>query len=119
MNHQIEGLDAVLLEHMLDLGPALGARDVLLDGDAAADGGDGDEIDTEDEAADGDLLGDDLHPTAGGGAEIEDGSGFVEEGVLGVELDELVGGTGAETALLGEAVVLVQTMLSFDLTHCV
>lgn len=107
VDNQIEGLDAVLLEHLLDLGPALGARDVLLDRDAVFDGADGDEIDTEDEAADGGFLDGDLHPTPGGGAEIEDGSGFVEEGVLGVELDELVGGSRAEAALLGEAVVLV------------
>lgn len=33
--------------------------------------------------------------------------GFVEERVLGVDLDELVGGTGAEAALLGEMVVLI------------
>ena len=120
VKNQIESFDAVLFEHLLDLGPALGPRDILLDRDAAADGLDGDEIDPEDEAADGDLLEGDLHPTTGGGAEIEDGSGFVEEGVLVVELDELVGGTGAEAALLGELVVLIQTMLSFELTltHC-
>ena len=120
MNNEIESLDAVLVKHLPDLGPALGPGDVLLDGDAAADGLDGDEIDPEDEAADGDLLDGDLHPTTGGGAEIEDGSGFVEEGELFVELEELVRGTGAEAALLRELVVLIQTLTPFELTltHC-
>ena len=86
---QVEGGAGLLLHEAAELGDALGSGDVLLNGEGAADGGDGDEVNADDEAADGDALDGDLHPTAWSGAEIEDGVGGVEEGVLGVELEKL------------------------------
>lgn len=89
MKHQIESRAAVLLHQLPEPGRALGLGDVLLDREGAADRGDGDQVDADDKAADGHALHCDLHPTAGGGAEVEDGVRGVEELVLGVELSEL------------------------------
>ena len=83
MEDQVEGRAGLLLHEAPELGDALGPGDVLLNREGAVDGGDGDEVNADDEAADRDALDGDLHPTAGGGAEIEDGVGGVEEGVLG------------------------------------
>lgn len=117
MQHNIEGSDSVFSEKPLNGGAALRVSDILLNGEGAANGADREEIDTDDERADGDALNGDLHPTSGGGAEIEDGVSAGEEGVLGIELDELEGGTRTEALFLGEMVELVQTMLSLDLSH--
>lgn len=95
----VEGAAAVLVHELLDGGSAALGGDVLLDGEGAAYGANGEEIDAEDEAADGDMADGDLHPTAGGGAEVEDGAGGGEEAELGIELEELEGGTGAITLL--------------------
>jgi hypothetical protein len=72
---QVEGGAAALGHDVLDARAALSLGDVLLDGEGAADGGDGDEVDAEYEAADRNALDGDLHPSAGGGAEVEDGVG--------------------------------------------
>lgn len=89
MQYQVEGWAAALGHDMLDARAALRLGDVLLDSEGAADGGDGDEVDAEDEAADWNALDGDLHPSTGGGAEVEDGVGGAEEGELGVELEQL------------------------------
>ncbi|CAL5416282.1 unnamed protein product [Camellia sinensis] len=47
------------------------------------------EVDVDDEAADGDTLNGDLHPAIRGGVKAEDGAGGVEEAELGLKLDEL------------------------------
>ncbi|KAI8007755.1 DELLA protein GAI1 [Camellia lanceoleosa] len=47
------------------------------------------EVDVNDEAADGDALDRDLHPATGGNVEVEDGTEGTEEAELGLELDEL------------------------------
>lgn len=87
MENNVEGGAAVVIHELLDAGPALGLGDVFLDGDGATDGGDRGEINADDEVVDGDALDGDLHPTTGGGAEIENGVCGFEEAELGVELD--------------------------------
>lgn len=89
MQDQVEGGAAALGHDVLDARAALRLGDVLLDGEGAADGGNGDEIDAEYEAADRNSLDGDLHPAARGSAEVEDGVGGAEKGELGVELDQL------------------------------
>lgn len=85
----VEGGATVVVHELLDARFTLRPGDILLDGERAADWGNGREVDAEDEVADGDALDGDLHPAAGGGAEVEDGGGGFEEAELGVELDEL------------------------------
>lgn len=101
VQHQIERPASVLAHEPLDGGPALGLGDVLLDADGAAHGADGDEVDPDDEAADGDSLDGYLHPAAGGGAEVEDAAGGAEEAELGVELDELPCRAGSVAVFFG------------------
>lgn len=101
MKHDVECAAAILVHELLDGGSAALGGDVLLDGEGATYGSNGEEIDAEDEAADGDMSDGDLHPSSGGGAEVEDCAGGGEEAELGVELEELEGGTGAEALLFG------------------
>ena len=117
VQHQIKGRTPLLAHYALDLGLTFGPGDVLLDGDGAANGSDGNQIDTDDKAADGDALNNDLHPTTWGGTEVEDGVGGAEEGVLGIELNQLPRGSRTVAMFFGQVVELVQTMLSLDLTH--
>jgi len=79
----------VLVHELLDAGLAFCFGDVFLDGDGAADGGNGRQVDADDEVVYGDALHGHLHPAAGGGAEVEDGACGLEELELGIELDEL------------------------------
>lgn len=101
MEYEVECAAAVLVHKLLDGGSAALGGDVLLDGEGATYGSDGEEVDAEDEAADGDMSDCDLHPSSRGGAEVEDGAGGGEEAELGVELEELEGGTGAKALLFG------------------
>lgn len=89
MEYDVECGATVIGHELLDAALTLGPGDILLDGDGAADGGDWRKVDADDEVANGDVLDGDLHPSSGGGAEVEDGGGRFEEVVLGVELDQL------------------------------
>lgn len=89
MKDQIESRAAILPHEPPELGNTLGPCDVLLDRVGAAKRSDGDQIDADDNAAHGHALHGDLHPTAGGGAEVEDGVRGLEEPELGVELKQL------------------------------
>ena len=82
--------------------PARLGRDVLDERDAARDGLDGDEVDADDDRVLlRHLLGGDLKPSSGRGAQVDDALGAGEEVVLAVELDELEGGTGTVALLPG------------------
>lgn len=117
MEHDVEGGAAVLGHESLDGGAAGGGGDVGGEGEGAAEGADGDEIDAKEEGPDGGASGCDLEPASGRGAEVEEGAGGGEEPELGVELEELEGGSGSVALLLGEVVVLVQPVLPLRLPH--
>lgn len=74
MEDDVEGAATVLVHELLDAGLALGSGDVFLDSDGATNGGDWGEVNADDEVVNGDALHGDLHPTSGGGAEVEDGA---------------------------------------------
>ena len=89
MKDDVESAAAVVVHELLDAGLALGPGDVFLDGDGAADGGDGGEVHADHKVVHGHALDRHLHPPSGGGAEVENGARRFQEVELVVELDQL------------------------------
>ena len=101
----------------LDLAPAGRRGDVVLEADDSRNRLDGRQIDPHNQALRRHRLRRHLQPGAGGGAQIEQAFGGLQEGVLLVELDQLEGGARTIALLLGEVVVLVQPRLGVFLLN--
>lgn len=117
MENNVEGGAAIGIHEALDGGSAFRCGDILDERMGATNGADREEVDTDDKGADGGVADCDLNPPSRGGAEVEYGASGGEESILGIELEELEGGTRAVALLLGEVVELVLALLSLHLPH--
>jgi hypothetical protein len=111
VQHNLDHVVLLLLQHLLDGRPALRRGDILLKSDAPANGPDGNQVDADDQAPDRHVLGAHLHPSPRRGAEVEHGARGGQELELAVQLHELEGGSRAEALLLGEVVEPVEASL--------
>lgn len=91
MENDVEGGAPVGLHEALDGGAASRGGDVLDERVGAADGADGEDVDSDNEGSDRGVADGDLKPASRGRAEVQDGAGGGEEAVLGVELEKLEG----------------------------
>ena len=92
--------------------------DISNEGLGAGDFFNGIEINTDDGGVERHELLGDLHPATGGGTEIDESGGVVEEIVLSVELDEFVGGPGSIALSLGVMIIGIESLFGLGfLTH--